>query len=190
MELLEREIEKYGQVLPGNVLKVGSFLNQNINVSLNLKMGEEICNHYIDKGITKVLTVEASGLTIAFAAAQAIGCDMAFVKKSKTSNVSGETYSANCHSYTHNTDNLLTLPKEYLSKNDKVLIVDDFLANGNAFTALKSIVEQSGAKIVGFSAAIEKGFQGGGDALRREGYDVFSLAIIDSMENGKLVFRK
>ena len=187
MELLEREIEKYGQVLPGNVLKVGSFLNQQINVPLNLKMGEEINKHYIDKGITKVLTVEASGIALAFSAAQAIGCDMAFVKKSKTSNVSGETYSANCHSFTHNTDNVLSLPKEYLNKNDKVLIVDDFLACGNAF---KSIAEQAGAEIVGFSAAVEKGFQGGGDALRKDGYDVFSLAIIDSMENGKLVFRK
>ena len=190
MELLERAIEEYGQVLPGNVFKVGSFLNQQINVKLNAAMGEEIHNHYIDKGVTKVLTVEASGIALAIAAAQAFKCDMVFVKKAKTSNVSGETYSANCHSYTHNTDNLLTLPKEYLNKNDKVLIVDDFLANGNAFTALKSIVAQAGAEIVGFSAAIEKGFQGGGDALRKEGYDVFSLAIIDAMENGKIVFRR
>ena len=190
MELLERAIEKYGQVLSGDVLKVGSFLNQQINVSLNQKMGEEINKHYINKGITKVLTVEASGIALAFSVAQAIGCDMVFAKKAKTSNVSGETYSANCHSYTHNTDNVLSVPKEYIDKNDKVLITDDFLANGNAFNALKSIVEQAGAEIIGFAAAIEKGFQGGGDALRKDGFDVFSLAIIDSMDNGKIVFRK
>ena len=115
---------------------------------------------------------------------------MVFAKKSKTSNVSGETYSANCHSYTHNTDNVLSVPKDYLSPSDKVLIVDDFLANGNAFLALKSIVEQSGATIVGFAASVEKGFQGGGDTLRGKGYDVFSLAIVDSMEGGKITFRR
>lgn len=190
MELLEREIEKYGQVLPGDILKVGSFLNQQINVALNLEMGKEIYKHYYNKGVNKVLTVEASGIALALSAAQAFKCNMAFAKKSKTSNVSGETYSANCHSYTHNNDNVLTLPKDYLGKNDKVLIVDDFLATGNAFYALKSIAEQSGAEIIGFAAAIEKGFQDGGDALRKEGYDVFSLAIIDSMEDGKIVFRK
>ena len=190
MELLEREIVKRGVVLPGNVLKVGSFLNQRMDVALVTKMGEEIFNHYINKGVTKVLTVEASGIAIAFAAASAFKCDMVFAKKSKTTNVSGSLYSANCHSYTHNTDNLLTVPTEYIEKGDKVLIVDDFLACGNAFFALEEIVKQSGAEIVGFSAAIEKGFQGGGDKLRERGYDVFSLAIVDNMENGKITFRK
>lgn len=190
MELLEREIVKRGQVLPGNILKVGNFLNQKMDVALVGKMGEEIRKHYINKGVNKVLTVEASGIAIAFAAAQAFGVDMVFAKKNKTANVSGELYSAICHSYTHGTDNTLTIPTDYLKKGDKVVIVDDFLACGNAFFALKDIVNQSGAEIVGFSAAIEKGFQGGGDKLREEGYDVFSLAIVESMEDGKITFRK
>lgn len=190
MELLEREIVKRGVVLPGDVLKVGSFLNQRMDVALVSEMGKEIFNHYKSKGVTKVLTVEASGIAIAFAAAIEFGVDMIFAKKSKTANVSGELYKANCHSYTHNNDNTLTVPTEYISKEDKILIVDDFLACGNAFYALKDIVKQSGAEIVGFSAAIEKGFQGGGDKLREEGYDVFSLAIVESMEDGKITFRK
>ena len=190
MDILEREIVKRGEVLPGNVLKVGSFLNQQIDVALSAEMGAEIYKHYIDKGVTKILTVEASGIALAFAVAQAFKCDMVFAKKSLTKNVSGETYTANCHSYTHDTDNTLSVPKEYLSVTDKVLIVDDFLACGNAFIALKSIAEQAGAKIVGFASAVEKGFQGGGDCLRNNGYDVYSLAIVDSMDGGKITFRK
>lgn len=190
MDILEREIEKRGQVLDGNVLKVGSFLNQQMDVALVMQMGEEIYKHYIDKGVNKVLTVEASGIAVAFAAASYFKCDMVFAKKSKTANVSGEIYSANCHSYTHNTDNTLIVPKEYLGKGDRIVVVDDFLACGNAFFALEEIAKQAGAEIIGFSAAVEKGFQGGGDALRDKGYDVFSLAIVESMGNGKIVFRK
>ena len=190
MEFLEREISLRGQVLAGDILKVGSFLNQQIDVSLINKIADEIYKHYINKGVTKVLTVEASGIAIAFAVANLFKCNMVFAKKTKTSNVSGEIYSAKSHSYTHGTDNTLIVPKEYISKDDKVLIVDDFLASGNVYTALKEIVNQAGAEIVGFSTAIEKGYQGGGDALRKDGYDVFSVAIVEEMGNGKIVFRK
>lgn len=190
MELLEKAITEKGKVLEGNVLKVGAILNNRLDVKLLSALAEEIAEHFKDKGVTDVLTVEASGIAIAVLVAEKLGVDALFAKKSKTSNVEGEVYSADCYSYTHRKNNVLIVPAEYLKKGAKVLIVDDFLANGEALNALIKIVSEADAETVGCAVAIEKGFQGGGDKLREKGYDVFSLAIIESMENGKIVFRR
>ena len=189
MELLKQEIVKRGKVLPGNVLKVGAFLNQQMDVKLLSQMAKNIFEHFEKKGITKILTVEASGIALAVLVAEKFETDAVFAKKSKTSNVEGDVYVAECYSYTHKKTNALIVPAEYLNKNDKVLVVDDFLANGEAIRALREIVNQSGAELCGAAIAIEKGFQGGGDALRKEGVDLYSLAIIESMQEDNLTFR-
>lgn len=189
MELLEKAILERGKVLPGNVLKVGCFLNNQLDVSLLAQMAKDIYEHFKCKGVNKVLTVEASGIALAVLVAEKFNCNAVFAKKSKTNNVDGELLSAECYSYTHKVMNNLIVPKEFLGKGDKVLLIDDFLANGQALFALKEITEKSGAELVGASTAIEKGFQGGGDKLREMGVDLYSLAIIDEMENGKIVFR-
>lgn len=190
MELLEKAITEKGKVLPGNVLKVGAILNNRMDVKLLSALAEDIAAHFGDKGVTDVLTVEASGIALAVLVAEKLGVDALFAKKSKTANVEGEVYSAECYSYTHKKSNTLIVPAEYLEKDAKVLIVDDFLANGEALNALIDIVKQAGAKTVGCAVAVEKGFQGGGDKLRAAGMDVYSLAIVESMENGKVVFRR
>ena len=190
MKQLEEKILKDGIVLDGDVLKVGSFLNQQIDVELLRVMGEEIDRIYKGSGATKILTVEASGIALASAAGLKMNLPVVFAKKSVTSNVTGETYCAKVHSYTHNKDNTIIVPKNYICKNDKILIIDDFLAMGQAFEGLINICEQAGADIVGCTAAIEKGYQGGGDALRKRGIRVESLAVIDSMSENGIVFRK
>ncbi len=192
MQLLEKEIAKRGKVLPGNVLKVGDFVNHQMDSSLLCKMADEICKHFSACGVNKVLTVEASGIALSILVAERFGCDMVFAKKSKTLNVVGETYSSECESFTHKETNNLILPKAYLKNSDKVLIVDDFLAVGNATNALRDIVKQSGATLCGVTVAVEKGFQGGGDKIRAEGIDLLSLAIVDAMneKTGEITFRK
>ena len=190
MEALEQKILREGTVLEGDVLKVGSFLNQQLDVDFLLNMGEEINRIYEGEQITKILTVEASGIAIAVAAAAVMHKKVVFAKKNKTSNVSGEVYGANVHSFTHGVDYLITVPTDYITADDKVLIIDDFLANGKALIGLIDIVEQAGAKVVGCTCAIEKGFQGGGDKLREAGYRVESLAVIDKMSPGNIEFRK
>lgn len=190
MELLEKSIKEKGKVLPGNVLKVGSFLNNQIDIRLATAMGKEIFEHFKDKGVNKILTIEASGIAIACITAQFFGCNVVFAKKSKTANVSGDVYSSTAYSFTHNTTNTVIVPKEYLSKNDNVLLLDDFLANGEAVNALTDIVSQSGAILKGIAIEIEKGFQGAGDKLRAKGVDLLSLAIIDKMDENGIVFRK
>ena len=190
MKALEEKILSDGEVLPGGVLKVGSFLNQQIDIKFLMAMGKDIANAFSGLGVTKVLTVEASGIAFAVAAANFLGVPLAFAKNNKTSNVSSEVYSAFVDSYTHGKTYEIMIPKEYITSKDRVLIVDDFLACGNAMKGLCKIISDAGAEVVGVSAAIEKGFQGGGDELRRMGIKVYSLAIIDSMENGKIVFRK
>ncbi|MBR3144310.1 MAG: xanthine phosphoribosyltransferase [Clostridia bacterium] len=190
MKSLEEKILREGVVLDGDVLKVGSFLNQQIDTDFLFSMGEEIANYYKEDKITKVLTVEASGIAVAVAVAHCIGVPVVFAKKSMTINVHGELYSAKVHSYTHGNDNQFIVPKDYLSSSDKVLIVDDFLANGKAFEGLIDIAGQAGCEVVGCSAAIEKGYQGGGDKLRSKGIRVYSLAIIDKMSPAEIKFRK
>ncbi len=190
MERLEREIVKRGKVLPGNVLKVGSFLNQQMDVKLLSDMAKDVCQRFNGRDITKILTVEASGIALAILVAEKLGVDAVFAKKSKTANVEGGVYQAECYSFTHKKSNTLIIPKEYLSKEDKLLVVDDFLANGEAIRALNKIVCDAGATLVGAAIGIEKGFQGGGDALRREGIDVYSLAIVEKMDSEGIEFRK
>lgn len=190
MEILEEAIKAKGQVLPGDVLKVGAFLNNQLDVKLLKECGRAICKRFKDKGITKILTIESSGIALAVLAAEELNVNVVFAKKSKTANVSGEVYKADCFSYTHKQLNTLIVPKEFLSKEDKVLLVDDFLARGEAVNACKKIVQNAGAELKGVAIAIEKGFQGAGDKLRQEGVDLMSLAIVDKMENGKIIFRK
>ena len=189
MKLLERAIIEKGKVLSGGVLKVGSFLNNQLDIKLLSAMAKDIYEKFKGAGVNKILTVEASGIAIAVLVAQQFNCNAVFAKKSKTVNVDGELYSAKCFSFTHKNENTLIVPKEFLGKGDKVLIIDDFLAHGEAVNALTDIVGQAGAELKGVAIAIEKGFQGGGDELRKKGINLYSLAIIDSMENGKIVFR-
>ncbi len=190
MKLLESKILKDGIVLKGNVLKVGSFLNQQIDVELTNAMAEEVYSHFKNKGVTKILTVEASGIALAYAVANKFNVNVVYAKKQGASNVNGDVYQTPCFSYTHNKSNILVVPKSYLNSQDKILIIDDFLANGEAVKALSTIVGLAEAEVVGVSCAIEKGFQGGGDGFRAKGIDVFSLAVIDEMTENGIVFRK
>lgn len=189
LKALEDKILREGSVLPGNILKVGNFLNHQVDAGFLMTMGEEIKNLFKEDKPTKILTIETSGIPIAFAAAVKMQVPMVFAKKNKSGNVSGDVLTAVIHSYTHGTDYTVIVEKQYLSPNDRVLIVDDFLANGKALIGLIDIVKQSGAEIVGATVAIEKGFQGGGDELRSQGIKVESLAIIDNMADGKITFR-
>ncbi len=190
MKALEEKILKEGTVLPGNILKVGSFLNHQIDADFVMEMGEEIARLFADNVVNKILTIETSGIAIAMGAAAKMHIPLVFAKKNKTSNVNGEVYSTIVHSYTHNTDYTVVVSKDFLTKDDKVLIVDDFLANGKALVGLIDLVNQAGATLVGCCSAIEKGFQKGGDALREEGIRVESLAIIDEMTDSAITFRK
>ncbi len=190
MKELEERILKEGKVLPGGILQVGAFLNQQLDTGLIMRMGREIARLYKDAAVTKVLTIEASGIAIAFAAAAYLNVPVLLVRKKLAANISDEVYHASIHSFTHGNDFTATLPKPYLKSTDRVLIVDDFLANGAALRGLMEIVRQSGAEPVGCAAAIEKGFQGGGDALRAEGIRVESLALIESMSDDALTFRR
>lgn len=189
MKLLEDRIVKEGTVLPGNIVKVGSFLNHRIDVDLLLAMGEEVKRLYEGTRITKILTVEASGIAIATAFAVVMHLPVVFAKKYKTTNVSGEILTAQVHSYTHNSEYTMTVESKYIDKDDEVLLVDDFLANGEALNGLCTIVEKAGAHVAGCAIAIEKGFQHGGDKLREEGLRIESLALIDSIEDGIIHFR-
>ncbi len=189
MKALEEKIVKEGAVLPGHILKVGSFLNQRIDVNFMMEMGREVAELYRGEKITKVLTIEASGIAFAFAVAAQLGVPMAFAKKHSSANVGNDIYSAVVHSYTHNKDYTIVISKEYLSSDDKILIADDFLACGNALNGLMAMAKAAGAEVVGCAIAVEKGFQGGGDKLRAEGVRVESLAIVDSMTDSELTFR-
>lgn len=187
---LEEKILKEGTVLPGDILKVDSFLNHRIDVSFMLEMGKEIASLYENKGVNKILTIETSGIPIAFSAAQYMNVPVVFAKKDKSGNISDKVYSARVESFTRKNVYDAVVSKEYLNKGDKVLVIDDFLAKGNALTGLMEILQQAGAELVGCAIAIEKGFQGGGDALREKGIRVDSLAIIESMTDDSLSFRK
>lgn len=186
---LEQKILAEGQILPGEVLKVGSFLNQQIDTKLLREMGDEIARLFQSNNVTKVLTIESSGIAIAFAAGLAMGIPVVFAKKHSTSNLSGKVLSAKVFSYTHQQTYDVVVSSDYITSEDTVLIVDDFLAKGNALRGLIDIVGQAGAKLAGCAIAIEKGFQGGGDSLREKGIRVESLAIIDKMTDDSLEFR-
>lgn len=181
MKALEEKILKEGKVLPGNVLKVSNFLNHQLDVDFLMEMGKEIARLYEGAGVNKILTIEASGIAIAVAAAAHLHVPVVFAKKHTSSNIAADTYVTQVASYTHNKIYNVVVSKEFLNKGDKVLVVDDFLACGNAIVGLTDLVSQSGAKTVGVAVAIEKGYQGGGDKLRHSGLRVESLAKIASM---------
>ena len=189
MKALEEKILTEGTVLPGHILKVGSFLNHQIDVDFIMEMGKEITRLFENEKITKILTIETSGIPIAVGAAANMHVPVVFAKKNKTGNLSGDVYSTVVHSYTHGTDYTVVVSKEFLTENDNVLIIDDFLANGKALIGLIDILGQAKASLVGCAIAIEKGFQKGGDDLRAKGVRVESLAIIDSMDDNSITFR-
>ena len=189
MHLMEEKILTDGTVLPGGILKVGSFLNQQIDTKFLKKIGQEIARLYKDSGVDRILTIESSGIAIAAAAGMEMEIPVVFAKKHKTSNVDGYVYSTVVHSFTHGTDYNVVVSCDYLPEGEKVLLVDDFLANGSALAGLIDLVEQAGAVVAGAAVAIEKGFQGGGDQLREKGYRIESLAIIESMSSGVIRFR-
>ena len=192
MNFLEERILKDGVVKEGNVLKVDSFLNHQMDVALLDEIGAEFHRRFADKKITKVLTIEASGIAIAYAVARCFGVPMVFAKKAKSINIDGDVYTAEVESFTHKNKNTVLVSKKFLSAEDKVLIVDDFLANGCALQGLISITEASGASVEGIGIAIEKGFQYGGRSIRNLGYQLESLAIVESMdpETKNVVFRE
>ena len=189
MKQMEEMILREGKVLPGDILKVGSFLNQNIDTVLLGQMAEEIARLFKDQGVTKIVTIEASGIAIAAAAGIAMGVPVLFAKKHKTSNVDGSVYSTIVHSFTHNEDYNVVVSRDYLTSADKVLLVDDFLANGKALEGLMDLCNQAGAELVGIAIAIEKCFTGAGDKLRAQGIKLESLAMIESMSEDGITFR-
>ena len=191
MKLLQEKIRRDGVVKPGNILKVDSFLNHQLDVLFLDKMGEEFYSRFKDENITKILTIEASGIAIASLAGLHFKVPVVFAKKSKSINLDGEMYVTNVESFTHKNVNNVIVAKKFLNPQDRILILDDFLATGNALVGLISLVEESGASVAGIGIAIEKGFQDGGKRIRDAGYRLESLAIIDSMngETGEINFR-
>lgn len=191
MQLLEERIRKDGVIKPGNVLKVDGFLNHQMDVELFNEMGKELRRLFPSEKINKILTIEASGIGIACIAAQYFKVPVVFAKKSQSINLDGEQYTTRIESFTHKRIYDVIVSKKYLSKEDHVLIIDDFLANGCAVAGLIELVQSAGAYIEGVGIAIEKGFQKGGELLRSKGLGVKSLAIVESMndETGEIVFR-
>lgn len=191
MNFLEERIVKDGIIREGNVLKVDSFLNHRMDVNLIDEIGREFYNRFKDSGITKILTIEASGIALAYSAARYFNVPFVFAKKSKSINIDSEVYVSEVESFTHKCTNRVVVSKKFLNKGDVVLIIDDFLANGQALKGLISIVEEAGAIVAGIGIAIEKGFQDGGKIIRERGYRLESLAIVESMdaEKGTVVFR-
>lgn len=181
---------KEGKVLPGNILKVDCFLNHQIDVPFLMEMGKEIARLYENEPVNKILTIETSGIPIAFAAAQLMNVPVVFAKKDKSGNISDDFYSSKVTSFTRKNVYDAVVSKEFLGKGDRVLVIDDFLAKGNALNGLMDIISQAGATLCGCAIAIEKGFQGGGDELRQKGIRVDSLAIVESMTENSLTFRK
>ncbi|MEE1315210.1 MAG: xanthine phosphoribosyltransferase [Faecalimonas sp.] len=191
MKLLEERIRKDGLIKEGNVLKVDSFLNHQMDIGLFEAMGAEWKRRFADKPINKILTIEASGIGIACIAARYFGVPVVFAKKSKSINIEGEVYVAEVESFTHRCKNQVIVSKKFLSQEDHVLVIDDFLANGCALQGLISIVNAAGATVEGIGIAVEKGFQSGGRIIRNLGYQLESLAIVESMdEAGNILFRE
>lgn len=192
MKLLVDKIKKLGRVKEGDVLKVDTFLNHQIDPILLDKMADEFIRIYSDKNFTKVLTIEASGIAIAYPVAQKLGVPLVFAKKSQSINIDGELYSSKVISYTHFREFNVIVSKKFLSDKDRVLLIDDFLANGSALRGLLSICKQANAKVDGIGIAIEKHFQKGGQELRSEGYRIESLAMIDKIDakTNTIVFHK
>ncbi len=192
MNCVEKKIMELGLVKEGNVLKVDSFLNHQMDIELFNEMGKEWKRRFEGKRITKILTIEASGIGMACIAAQYFGVPVVFAKKSKSINLDGDTYTAQVESFTHKNINTVIVSKKFLKEDDHVLIIDDFLANGCALQGLISIVKSAGAVVEGIGIAVEKGFQSGGRVIRNLGYQLESLAIVEAMDakTGEIVFGK
>jgi xanthine phosphoribosyltransferase len=188
MEELEKRILEEGEIRPGGILKVDGFLNHRIDPQLCYDMALELKQLYEGNGINKILTIEASGIAMAIMVAYVFGCPLVFAKKSKTKNISDDVWSVEIESFTHGNTNTVIVSRQYLGPEDRVLIIDDFLATGSALKGLKTLVEQAGGTVVGAGIAIEKAFQGGGDELRREGMRVESLARITKMTDDSIEF--
>ena len=191
MQLLKDRIRKDGKIKEGNVLKVDSFLNHQMDVKLFQEIGKEFKRRFADEEITKILTIEASGIGIACVAAEVFDVPVVFAKKTQTKNIAGDVYTTKVESFTHGRVYDIIVSKEFLGKGDKVLLIDDFLANGKALEGLAELVTKSGAVLVGAGVVIEKGFQVGGDIIRSKGIHLESLAIVESMDEktGEVVFR-
>lgn len=192
MNFLEERIVKDGIVKEGNVLKVDSFLNHQMEIELFDQMGAEFKKRFADRPINKILTIEASGIGIACVVAQHFGVPVVFAKKTKSINIEGEMYTAEVESFTHKCKNQVIVAKKFLSEDDHVLIIDDFLANGCALQGLIQIVKAAGGTVEGIGIAIEKGFQSGGTVIRNLGYHLESLAIVEGMDasTGEITFRE
>lgn len=191
MQLLKDRIRKDGKIKAGNVLKVDSFLNHQMDIELFTEIGKEFQRRFAGAGINKILTIEASGIGIACVVAQSIGVPVVFAKKTKTKNIAGDVYTCKVESFTHGRVYDVIVSKEFLGEGDKVLLIDDFLANGKALEGLAQLVEDSGAELVGAGIVIEKGFQAGGELIRSRGIHLESLAIVEQMDEvtGTIVFR-
>lgn len=192
MKLLKDRILKDGVVKPGNILKVDSFLNHQMDITLFDQIGKEFKRRFAKEKINKIVTIEASGIGIACIVARHFNVPVVFAKKSKSINIEGEMYVAEVESFTHKCKNQVIVSKKFLNPEDRVLIIDDFLANGCALQGLISIVNEAGASVEGIGIVIEKGFQSGGQIIRNLGYHLESLAIVDAMDasTGKVTFRE
>ncbi len=189
MQLLKQKILKDGRKVKGNILKVDSFLNHQLDIELLNEIGREFKRRFQGKNITKILTIEASGIAIAVIAAQYFNVPVVFAKKTKSKNLDREVYESSVYSYTKAQHYIIRVSKEAISKEDNILIIDDFLANGQAILGLKEIIDAANANLVGVGIVIEKGFQKGGEMLRESGITIQSLAIIDSLEEDGITFR-
>ena len=190
MQQLKVRILREGRVLPGNIIKVDGFLNHRVDTAMMGAIADEFAKYFDVKDITMVLTAEASGIALATICAQRYGVPMVFAKKAKSDNIEGGLYQSDIFSYTYKKKVTLLVSQDWITKDDKVLIIDDFMAKGYAMRGLIDIVNKAGATLAGIGVAVEKGFQDGGDSLRREGYPIKSLAIIDSVDDGVIRFRE
>lgn len=191
MKLLEDRIIKDGKILEGDIVKVDSFLNHQLDIKFLNTLAEDVAKYFKNKNINKILTIEASGIAFATVISENMNyIPVVFSKKKKTLNIGDSLWQSHVKSYTTKKDYMISVSKEFIGKDDNLLIVDDFLAEGNALRGLIDISKKAGANIEGISVAVEKGYQGGGDYVRKLGYDLYSLAIIDSIENGKFSFKR
>ena len=189
MQLLRDRIRKEGKILPGHIVKVDGFLNHRIDIELMDEIAKEFKRRFGDQGVTLILTAEASGIALATVCAKEFGVPMVFAKKAKSDNIEGGLYCSDIFSYTYKKKVTLLVSKDWITANDRVLIIDDFMANGEAMRGLCDIVRESGAELVGIGIAVEKGFQHGGDRIRESGINIQSLAIIDEADENGFVFR-
>lgn len=192
MDLLKERIVKDGQVFEGNILKVDSFLNHRIDMRFLKEVGKEFHRIFGSENVNKIVTIEASGIAVGCVTAQEFDCPLVFAKKSKTKNIAGDVYKSIVQSYTHETVSEIFVSKDFLGPSDRILLVDDFLARGNAILGLIDLIHQSGATLVGCGIVIEKGFQEGGNRLREKGIRLESLAVVDKMDSatGEIIFRE